>query len=301
MKKLLIGCMAAVAALIAFSGCDQDKVVYSGPNYLMFSDTLYTYAVQETNEIFNVPVSATVPADYDRTFGVEVIDKESNAVEGKHYKILSNTVTIKAGEMSTDVKVQGLYKNIGITDSLGFALRLVIPDTEQWSLYKNEAKVVMQKICPFDIKNFKGYCKVTSSYLSSDYYPKKVDLRLVTSDIVEGKENTIVVHGLYFDGYDMEIKFNRKDVLEPLVEMEEQICGSTGEAFNTIHGDGKLRLNQPTAYTSFYSTNENFILQYVTMSVNNKDGSYYGTVGTFVNVLEWISEAQAEKLKEQGY
>ena len=301
MKKLLIGCMAAVAALIAFSGCDQDKVVYSGPNYLMFSDTLYTYAVQETNEIFNVPVSATVPADYDRTFGVEVIDKESNAVEGKHYKILSNTVTIKAGEMSTDVKVQGLYKNIGITDSLGFALRLVIPDTEQWSLYKNEAKVVMQKICPFDIKNFKGYCKVTSSYLSSDYYPKKVDLRLVTSDIVEGKENTIVVHGLYFDGYDMEIKFNRKDVLEPLVEMEEQICGSTGEAFNTIHGDGKLRLNQPTAYTSFYSTNENFILQYVTMSVNNKDGSYYGTVGTFVNVLEWISEAEAEKLNEQGY
>lgn len=301
MKKLLIGCMAAVAALIAFSGCDQDKVVYSGPNYLMFSDTLYTYAVQETNEIFNVPVSATVPANYDRTFGVEVIDKESNAVEGKHYKILSNTVTIKAGEMSTDVKVQGLYKNIGITDSLGFALRLVIPDTEQWSLYKNEAKVVMQKICPFDIKNFKGYCKVTSSYLSSDYYPKKVDLRLVTSDIVEGKENTIVVHGLYFDGYDMEIKFNRKDVLEPLVEMEEQICGSTGEAFNTIHGDGKLRLNQPTAYTSFYSTNENFILQYVTMSVNNKDGSYYGTVGTFVNLLEWISEAEAEKLKEQGY
>ena len=301
MKKLLIGCMAAVAALIAFSGCDQDKVVYSGPNYLMFSDTLYTYAVQETNEIFNVPVSATVPANYDRTFGVEVIDKESNAVEGKHYKILSSTVTIKAGEMSTDVKVQGLYKNIGITDSLGFALRLVIPDTEQWSLYKNEAKVVMQKICPFDIKNFKGYCKVTSSYLSSDYYPKKVDLRLVTSDIVEGKENTIVVHGLYFDGYDMEIKFNRKDVLEPLVEMEEQICGSTGEAFNTIHGDGKLRLNQPTAYTSFYSTNENFILQYVTMSVNNKDGSYYGTVGTFVNVLEWISEAEAEKLKEQGY
>jgi hypothetical protein len=293
--------MAAVAALIAFSGCDQDKVVYSGPNYLMFSDTLYTYAVQETNEIFNVPVSATVPANYDRTFGVEVIDKESNAVEGKHYKILSNTVTIKAGEMSTDVKVQGLYKNIAITDSLGFALRLVIPDTEQWSLYKNEAKVVMQKICPFDIKNFKGYCKVTSSYLSSDYYPKKVDLRLVTSDIVEGKENTIVVHGLYFDGYDMEIKFNRKDVLEPLVEMEEQICGSTGEAFNTIHGDGKLRLNQPTAYTSFYSTNENFILQYVTMSVNNKDGSYYGTVGTFVNVLEWISEAEAEKLKEQGY
>lgn len=28
MKKLLLGCIAAVAALIALSGCDQDKVAY---------------------------------------------------------------------------------------------------------------------------------------------------------------------------------------------------------------------------------------------------------------------------------
>ena len=301
MKKLLLGCIAVVAALIALSGCDQDKVVYNGASYLMFSDTLYTYAVQEANEVFNVPVSATRTVDYDRILAVEVIDRKSNAVEGKHYKILSNTVTIKAGEMSTNVEVQGNYKNIGIADSLGFALRLVIPETEQWSVYGNETKVVLQKVCPFDIKNFTGYCKITSSYLSSDYYPKNVDLRLVTSDVVEGKENTIVIHDLYFDGYDMEISFNRDDVLEPLVEMEEQICGTTSEAFSTIHGDGKLRLNQPTAYTSFYSTNENFIFQYVTMSVNNKDGSYYGTVGTFANIIEWISEAESEKLKEQGY
>ncbi len=301
MKKLLLGCIAVVAALIALSGCDQDKVVYNGASYLMFSDTLYTYAVQEANEVFNVPVSATRTVDYDRILAVEVIDRKSNAVEGKHYKILSNTVTIKAGEMSTNVEVQGNYKNIGIADSLGFALRLVIPETEQWSVYGNETKVLLQKVCPFDIKNFTGYCKITSSYLSSDYYPKNVDLRLVTSDVVEGKENTIVIHDLYFDGYDMEISFNRDDVLEPLVEMEEQICGTTSEAFSTIHGDGKLRLNQPTAYTSFYSTNENFIFQYVTMSVNNKDGSYYGTVGTFANIIEWISEAEAEKLKEQGY
>ncbi len=112
MKKLLIGCMAAIAALIALSGCDQDKVVYNGSSYLMFSDTLYTYAVQETNEIFNVPISATVAADHDRTFAVEVIDRESNAVEGKHYRILSNTVTIKAGERSTNLEVQGIYDNL---------------------------------------------------------------------------------------------------------------------------------------------------------------------------------------------
>lgn len=88
MKKLLMGCMAALAALISLVGCEQDRVVYGGPNYLMFSDTIYYCPVQETNEIFNVPVSATETADRDRTFAVEVIDKKSNAVEGKHYKIL---------------------------------------------------------------------------------------------------------------------------------------------------------------------------------------------------------------------
>ena len=116
MKKLLFGCITAVAALIALVGCEQDKVVYSGPNYLMFSDTLYQYGVQESNEIFNVPVSATVPADYDRTFAVEILDKKSNAVEGKHYKLLSNTVTIKAGEMAANVEVQGNYESIEPTD-----------------------------------------------------------------------------------------------------------------------------------------------------------------------------------------
>ena len=299
MKKLLIGCVAAVAALIGLAGCDQDKVVYSGPNYLMFSDTLYQYAVQETNEIFDVPVSATVPADYDRTFAIEVIDQKSNAVEGKHYKILSNTVTIKAGEMAANVEVQGNYESIGITDSLGFALRLIVPESEQWEMYGTETKVVLQKVCPFDINNFTGYCKVTSTYFVN--YMQNVDIRLVTSDVVEGEENTIAIHGLYYDGYDIKIKFTRDKVLEPFIEMKEQVCGSTGEAFGTIYGNGKLLMNQPTNYTSYYNTCQNFIFQFVTLSVDNKDGTEYGTVGTFMNVIEWISEAEAEKLKEQGY
>lgn len=299
MKKLLIGCMAAVAALIALSGCDQDKVVYSGPNYLMFSDTLYTYPVQETNEIFKVPVSATVSVNYDRTFAVEVIDRESNAVEGKHYRILSNTVTLKAGERSTNVEVQGLYENMDIKDSLGFALRLIIPETEQWALYGTDTKVVLQKIRPFDISEFTGSCVVTSTFFAS--YMDNLKLRLATSEIVKGKENTVVIRGLYYDGYDMEISFNRKDIMKPFVEMDEQICASTALAFGTIYGDGKVLMYQPSASGAYYSTNEKFVFQYVTLHVKYRDGKEYGTVGTFANLIEWISAEEAEKLKEQGY
>ena len=125
-------------------------------------------------------------------------------------------------------------------------------------------------------------------------------MRLITSDVAE-EENTIILHGIYYDGYDTKIKFNTKDPLKPLIEMKEQVCGSTGEAFGTIYGNGNLLLNQPTSYTSYYRTCENYLLQFVTISVDNKDGSEYGTVGTFINVIEWISEAEAEKLKEQGY
>ena len=299
MKKLFIGCIAVIAVLMGLAGCNSERTTYEGPNYLMFSDTIYYCPVQETNEIFNVPVSATETADRDRTFAVEVIDKKSNAVEGKHYKILSNTVTIKAGERAANVEVEGLYENIGINDSLGFALRLIIPENDRWDMYGTETKVVLRKICPFDINDFTGHCKVTSSYFGE--FMQDVDMRLITSEVVEGEENTIVLRGYYYDGYDIKIKFTRNKVLDPLIEMKQQLCASTGEAFGTIHGNGKLLMSQPTQYVSYYSTCEKFIFQYTTLSVDNKDGSLYGVVGTFANIIEWISEAEWEKLKEQGY
>lgn len=42
-------------------------------------------------------------------------------------------------------------------------------------------------------------------------------------------------------------------------------------------------------------------MQYVTMSVKDKKGSLYGTVGTFITLYEWISDAEAERIKEQGF
>ena len=254
MKKIMMGCLAAVAALIALVSCSQDYTTYAGPSHIMFSDTLYQYAVQESNEVFNVPVSATEKADYDRTFGVEVVDKQSNAIEGKHYRILNNTVTIKAGEMVGNVKVQGIYDNIGKTDSLGFTLKLVIPEKYNWTdLYKDYAHVVMQKSCPFDIHNFSGWCMVTSTFYSQ--YLNNVTNRLIKTEVVEGEENTVLLKDVYYKGYNLKMKFNTENVLEPKVEMDDQIAGETGEAFGTIYGDGKLRISQPSLYTSYYNTN----------------------------------------------
>lgn len=298
MKKTFIGFLAVAAIIIGLAGCEQKRVSYNGPSYLMFSDTLYDYPVQETNEVFNVPVSTTKAVDHDRTFAVEIIDKESNAIEGKHYKLLNNTVVIKAGEMTANVEVQGIYENIGATDSLGFSLRLIIPEETEWNLYGTGAKVVLHKSCPFDINNFTGYCKVTSTYFL-EYMQSST--RLIKTELSQDEENTIILKNLYYDGYDAKLKFKTGDVYKPYVELEEFACGSTSDAFGTIYGDGKLIMSQPTNYVSYYNTCENFVLQYVTLSVYNKDKTLYGTVGTYLNIFEWISDAEAEDMIQEGY
>ena len=105
----------------------------------------------------------------------------------------------------------------------------------------------MQKVCPFDINAFTGLLQ--GHFVLFNTY-RNTTLRLITSEVVrKGEENTIVLHGLYFDGYDTKLKFNYDDLLEPSIEMEEHVCGSTAELFDTTHGNGKLMMTQPSGDT----------------------------------------------------
>lgn len=298
MKKYGINLCLVFALLLALIGCDEERTTYTGPNYIMFSDTLYVLPVQDNVEYFDIPVSATRTSSKDRTLAVEVIDKKSNAIEGIHYTLESNTIIIKAGELATNVRVRGIYDNISVSDSLGLALRLVIEEENQWDVYGIDANVVLRKTCPFNIYDFEGYCVISSTYL---YDYGGVDKRLIQTKVDDEEENTLILKDYFYDGYDAKIKFETKDRLNPLITMEEQLFGSTVEAFGTIYGDGQIRMFQPTSYVSYYSSCEQFVYQYMTLYVMNKDGSMFGSVGTFINVLKWISDDEAEKLMREGY
>lgn len=110
MRKINYGLMSMLALLMcAITSCgDAERPSYDGPNYILFSDTLTVLAVQNNEEVFDIPVAATEACSYDRTVAVEVIDKKSNAIEGKHYTIESNTITIKAGERAANVRIRGI-------------------------------------------------------------------------------------------------------------------------------------------------------------------------------------------------
>ena len=300
-RKILFSAIVSLVSLVGFTGCEEERTVYSGPQYIMFADTLSVLGVENNGEYADIYISATKTMDKDLTLAVEVIEQESSAIEGVHYTIESNTVVIKAGELSTSVRIRGHYENLTVDENLPeIKLRLISPEETQWNLYENmglETKVMLQKVCPFDIHAFTGYAMITSTFLYN--YVGGYN-RLIKTELDPTEENTIIMRDFYYDGYDVKLRFTTDDPLNPLIEMDDQPLVTTGEAFGTKFGDGMLHIYQPSNYVSYYSSCETFIYQYITLWVPGMAAGT-NTVGTFIHAIEWISDDEARVLMNQGY
>ena len=299
MKKVIIYMTILFAAVSALSGCHERYVTYSDKEYVMFADTMATYPVQKDVEWFNIPVVSTVVKDYDRTFGVEIIDKGNNAIENVHYRLESNIVTIKAGENRADVRVHGYYDNIEATDSLGFELQLVMNSNLVMPMYGNSTKAVLMKSCPFDINNFTGYCVLTSMFLYN-YSVTGAYQKLVYTEKHPTQENMIICRNWINDGYDVTMTFNADDPMKPLVTMDrDQVASDEGSFFGTAHGDNKILVTNSSYYDSVFYPCGNYLYIWTEMYVENL-GETVGTVGHFYNIMEWVSDEEAERLKREG-
>ena len=287
------------AAASALTGCHERYVTYSDEEYVMFADTMATYPVQKDVEWFSIPVVSTVVKDYDRTFGVEIIDKGNNAIENYHYRLESNTVTIKAGENRADVRVHGYYDNIEATDSLGFELQLVMNSNLEMPMYGKNTKAVLMKSCPFDINNFTGYSVLTSMFLYN-YSITGSYQRLVYTEKHPTQENMIICRNWINDGYDVTMTFNADDPMLPLVTMDrDQVASDEGSFFGTAHGDNRILVTNSSYYDSVFYPCGNYLYIWTEMYVENL-GEPVGTVGHFYNIMEWVSDEEAERLKREG-
>ena len=299
MKKYLIYITLAFAAMLTASSCHERYVTYDDAEYVMFADTIATYPVQQDVEYFSIPVVSTVTRDYDRTFGVEIIDKGNNAIEGLHYRLQSNTVTIKAGETRADVMVHGIYDNIKAEDQLTFQLRLVMNDDLVMPLYGKDTKANLMKVCPFDINAFTGYCVFTSMFLY-DYSITGSYQRLVYTEKHPTEENTIICRNWLNDGYDVTMKFHPEDPLKRVVTMDEgQVASDEGSFFGTAHGDDKILVRSSSLNESLFFTCGSYLYLWAEIYVENL-GEPVGTVGHFYNIMEWISDEEAQRLKNEG-
>ena len=297
-KNILLSIAASLVLLATFTSCDEERTLYAGPEYIMFADTLTVLGVENSDEVFDIAIAATTISDKDRTIAVEIVDKHSNAIEGIHYTLESNTVTIKAGEMVGNLRMKGIAENLTVDYDPEVKLHLIADEKYHWDLYNGDTtRVVLRKICPFDINAFSGYAMITSTFLYN--YTGSYN-RLIKTEVDPTEENTIILRNFYYDGYDVKLRFTTDDPLNPLIEMDDQPLVSTGEAFGTIYGDGMLHIYQPTNYISYYSSCEKFIYQYITLWVPGMAAGT-NTVGTFIQAIEWISDDEARILMNQGF
>ena len=309
MKRIITVLFATGLLAALATGCKEEYKTYSDAEYVLFADTLATYAVLQDQDYFSVPVSSTVACDYDRTFGVEIIDQgrgippeDLENVKTKFYKGSNSVRGSGIGSRKADVQVRGLYDNIEDTDSLGFILKLVMPEQLKWDLYHDRTKVVMQKSCPYDINEFTGWCVVTSTFLNS--YPgveNKSIQRLIRTEKHPTEENMIILHDWLFSGYDVTIRLDPGDPIEPLVTMDKnQVLADEASVFGQILGDNKILVPNSPLYDSYFNSCQHFVALWIKVHVEDM-GVNMGLVGHFYNIIEWVSDEEAERLqREEG-
>ncbi len=296
MKRLYI--FLSIALFVAACS-DKNENLYSGPEFVMFSDTLSTCPVFETGEAFAVPVVASTVSANDRTFGVQVIDSKSNAIENYHYRLESNTVTIPAGETRAEVKVVGIYENIEAADSLGFALELLMPEQLESPLYGKSTNVVLMKSCPFNIDAFTGYCVVTSTFLN-EYSQNNSYQKLIWTEKDPNVENRIICYDWLYDNYDVHLDLVPGDPFSPEVVLErDQVISDELSTFGIIRGDNNIRVESTPVYPSYFYSCDTYMTVGFMAYVNNLSETY-GVVGYFYNVMEWVSPAEARRLMADG-
>ena len=301
MKRFLKYSLLALT-LAAPLSCRPQWTTYSDAEYVMFADSVSINYVQQDVPSFTVPVASTVACGYDRTFGVEIIDRRSKAIEGQHYRLASNSVTIKAGERAADVVVYPDFDRFDAGDTLNFVLKLVMPEAVKWDLYGDETDVRMLKSCPLVLEEFTGWCVVTSMFLYNYPGTNTSIQRLIYTERNPTEEHTLILHSFLYDGYDVTLRLRSGDPAAPWVTMDDdQVLSDEQSVFGTMHGDNKILVTDSPYYYSYYNTCGRYLSLYLYVYVEDL-GEMVGVVDPYAyNVLEWVSDEEADRLvRENG-
>lgn len=283
MKRLIIGIIILLGAVGVLSSCDEQYTTYDGPAYVMFSDTLSICPALQDERTFAVNIASTRACDYDRTYAVEIMAQQSTAVYNRHYVLETQTVTIPAGKTAAPVDVRPIYENIDPADSLGIQLRLVSQLKDEWSEKGSITKIRLQKVCPFDINDFTGYCRMSSAFLLKYTGEQR---RTFYCERIEGEPNMLLMRNIFCDGYDLKIKFDDSDPLNLKISfVEEQVCADTREIFGMIYGDGRILVDNVPGYDSEFDACQRAAALCTLLRVEQ-----VGIIGAYVNMLEWIEE-----------
>ena len=73
----------------------------------------------------------------------------------------------------------------------------------------------------------------------------------------------------------------------------------SSSVFGQILGDNKILTTHSNYYPSYFNSCQRFVELWNHVYVENL-GETVGTVGHYYNILEWISDEEAERLQREG-
>lgn len=269
--------------LLTIAACDNEKVYYTGPDYVMFADSLLDMPVTEDEELlFEVTIGATQTSDIDRNYIVDVDMKRTNAIEGYHFDILSRNVTIKAGERSGKVILKGFYHHMNVEDSLAVTLRILNSGESSSELYNDWANVRLHKCMPFNIDDYTGNMRMTCTF---PFSTSSVTSFLVTTE--KKNDSTLIVKSPFDDSHDLTLKFHTasNNPFDTTIDMTEQI------AFTDSYY-GEVAMNTIDGVDSYYLPAERAFVLILDVFIPK-----IGSFGTYYYIFEWVSPEQAEAEK----
>ncbi|MEY8869705.1 DUF4843 domain-containing protein [Meridianimaribacter flavus] len=198
MKKIFY--LSVILLSMVLVSCDEDDNVhqYTGNSIVYFDGaTTSSLLVPTAGATKEVVLVATNLSDAARSFSVSV-DAESTAQEGVDFNLVTNSITIAAGEYSGSLVIEGLYDG---ADPDGTRLILNL-DSENAEVagFSNSYSLDIFKQCESDLS---GSYSVTTTYgyhdFLPDYNPSTID-----ADITEVDAGVYSVSdfsgGLYSEG-----------------------------------------------------------------------------------------------------
>lgn len=298
MKRFLyIFVLTAVLGL--GQSCKEQYVTYADKEYVMFADTAKVYVLREDILSFDVPVVSTVARPYDRTFAVEILDAESSAAEMRDFRLESNNFIIKAGELSANVRVTGIQKNLEAGKEKYFTLKLVAPKDLVMDFYGDKTKVRFQRYEKFRMEKFTGWAVVSSMFLFQFSMTGSFQ-RLIHTHASDKYENGVVLENFLRNGYDVTIVFDDDtDPLNPTVNTPSgQVVSDEANIFGMVHGDDHILIEKSSQGPSYFFGHAGVAVLVNRFYVENI-GDDIGTVGHFLTEIDWVSDEEAQRLKDE--
>ena len=125
--------------------------------------------------------------------------------------------------------------------------------------------------------------------------------RLVKCEVkTEGENPVVICRNMFKDGYDIEMVFHPEEPLNQYVTVPEgQAAADEYSFFGISYGDNEILVRNSSLYTSNFYTYGKYLYVWTELYVETL-GDPYGSVGHFYNVMEFVSDAEARRLYNEG-